>query len=327
MCGPGDLQIEGVEQIELASPGQLTFIGDTRHAAAWSQSRASSALISQGLKADPGPNRALIRVENADLALAEVLNLYAPTVPQPELGIATGATVHPTAKLGRNVAIGDHCYIGPQVQVGDATVLQPNVTVLNGSQIGTGCVVWPGCVIRERCQIGDRCILHPNVTIGADGFGFRPGLDGQGPVKIPQIGTVRIGSEVEIGAGTCIDRGKFSATNIGDRTKIDNLCQIGHNCQVGQGCIIAGHTAIGGSVVIGNAVTIGGRVAIKDHITIGDGASLAGCSSVMQDVPAGESWAGFGFPARPATEAIRKHVAMRKAMRKLPKSTKRFSES
>jgi len=278
-------------------------------------------LVGRGIEVEPGRGRALICVDSADLALAEVLKLYAPSLPRPDAGIAAGATVHPTAKLGPDVAIGVHCYVGPHVHIGDATVLQPNVTVLDGTRIGAGSVLWPGCVIRERCHIGDDCILHPNVTIGADGFGFRPGPDGEGPVKIPQIGTVQIGSQVEIGAGTCIDRGKFSVTQIGDQTKIDNLCQIGHNCRVGRGCLIAGHTGIAGSVVLGDRVVIGGRVAIKDHVTIGDGATLAGGSAVMNDVPPGETWAGY--PARPATEAIREHVAMRK----LPELTKRLARS
>ena len=113
-------------------------------------------------------------------------------------------------------------------------------------------------VVRERCVLGDGCILHPNVTIGSDGFGYRPGADGRTLVKIPQIGTVVIGSKVEIGAGTCIDRGKFSETYIGDGTKIDNLCQIGHNCRIGRATVIAAMTGIGGSATIGHGVMIGG---------------------------------------------------------------------
>lgn len=309
LLGPGDLSIDGVDRVDQAGAGQITFIGDSRHARDWGRSRASAALISAGLEAEAGTGKALIRVADADLALAELLQMFAPPPPQAAPGIAPGSTVAPSAVLGPDIAVGPGCSIGPRVHIGAGTVLYANVTVLDGAQIGAGCTLWPGCVIRERCLIGADTVIHANATIGSDGFGYRPAPDGGGLVKIPQIGTVEIGAHVEIGAGTCIDRGKFSATRIGDHTKIDNLCQIGHNCTIGPGCVLAGQVGMAGSATIGRGVVMGGKVAIRDHVTIGDGAMLAGGAAVMNDVPAGETWAGY--PARPARIAMREHLAMR----------------
>ena len=174
---------------------------------------------------------------------------------------------------------------------------------MEDSVVGGGCTIWPGVVIRERCEIGDGCILHPNVTIGADGFGFRPAPDGRSLVKIPQIGGVRIGRDVEIGAGCTIDRGKFSDTSIGDGTKIDDTCHVGHSVSIGRCTVIAAHTAIGGSAVIGNGAMIAGGVSVSDHVRIGDGAKLGGHSAVMHDIPPGETW--HGIPARSAKRAFR----------------------
>lgn len=308
--GPGDLAITGVEQIDRAIAGQMTFIGTHHFAARWSSSRAAAALVVNDLELKPGDGRALIRVPETDLALATVLEMFAPPAPSPPPGIHPRAVVDPQAKLGLGVAIGALSYLGPHVRIGDGTVIHANVTVLDDSVIGANCVLWPGVVIRERCQVGDGCILHPNVTIGGDGFGYRPGLDGRSLVKIPQIGTVTLGRDVELGAGTCVDRGKFSETSIGDGTKIDNLCQIAHNCRIGRGVVIAGLVGMGGSVTIGDRAMIGGGTIIKDHLTIGDGARLGGASGLINDIPPGETW--HGHPAHDARATFREFAAIRK---------------
>ena len=307
--GPAGLNITGIEQIERAQPGQLTFIGTRQYAAKWSSSRASAALAQQDLSLDPGTGRALIRVPDPDLALAIVLEKFAP-MPPGHQGVHRQAAVDPQAQIEPGVAIGAFSFVGPRARVGQATVIHPNVTILDDVVIGAGCALWPGVVIRERCIIGDRCILHPNVAIGGDGFGYRPAPGGRSLIKIPHIGIVTLGRDVEIGAGTCIDRGKFSETLIGDGTKIDNLCQIGHNCRIGRCVVIAGQVGIGGSVTIGDGVMIGGGAIIKDHITIGDGAKVGGASAVMHDVPAGESW--HGHPAQDARATFREFAAIRK---------------
>ncbi|MBI1337054.1 MAG: UDP-3-O-(3-hydroxymyristoyl)glucosamine N-acyltransferase [Phycisphaera sp.] len=314
--GDGAVVIHGVEQIDLAQPGQITFIRDDKNASRWPASKASAALVKTGLTLEPGEGRALILVSDADAALTGVLSLFLPTPIRPAVGIDPGAHVHPKASIGKNVSVGQGCVIGRNVTVGDDCVLHAHVTVMDDTAIGSACEFYPGVVIRERSVIGDRVILHANVVVGADGFGYQPMPDktpgGLGFMlqKVPHIGNVKIGSDVEIGAGTCIDRGKFSATSIGDGTKIDNLCQIAHNCRVGRCCVIAGQTGLAGSVTVGDGVMMGGQVAVRDHVTIGPGAKLAACSAVMSDVPAGETWGGY--PARDAGVALREHAAMRK---------------
>lgn len=308
--GPGDVVIIGVNQVDRAVAGEMTFIGTPHYAALWPSSRAAAALVGQKVNLDPEVGRALIRVADCDLALATVLEMFAPPAALPPPGVDARAVVDPQAVLGQAVAIGALSSIGPRVRIGDGTVVHPNVTVLADSVIGPGCTLWPGVVIRERCILGAGCILHANVTIGGDGFGFRPAPDGRSLVKIPHIGTVTLGRAVELGAGTCVDRGKFSDTFIGDGTKIDNLCQIGHNCRIGRCTVIAALTGIGGSTTIGDGVMIGGGASIKDHLTIGDGARLGGASALMHDIPAGQAW--HGHPAQDAKAAFREFAAIRK---------------
>lgn len=311
LVGPGGLMIRGVEHLDAAGPEQITFIRDAQHAAAWLSSKAGAVLVSRGTAVEAG-SRAVILVPDADLALATVLALFAPAPARPEPGIHPAAVVDPSAGLGAGVAVGAGCYIGPRVRIGEGTILHANVTILDEARIGGGCEFYPGVVIRDRCELGDRVILHPNVVIGADGFGYRKSLDPKKPglVKIPQIGIVRIGDDVEIGACTCVDRAKLSATVIGQGTKIDNLCQIGHNCIIGRFCILCGQVGLAGSVTIGDGSVLGGKVAVKDQVTIGAGAQVAACAAVMTNIPAGETWGGY--PARDIREAFREHAAMRK---------------
>ena len=138
---------------------------------------------------------------------------------------------------------------------------------MDNAAVGAGTRIWPGTVLCQGCSVGQNCVIHPNVTIGADGFGFRPADDGKSLIKVPHIGSVEVGNDVEIGAGTCIDRGKFSATRIGDNTKIDNLVQIAHNCTIGRSCAISGTSGIGGSATLGDGVILGG-IAADDHDAI-----------------------------------------------------------
>ena len=310
LVGPPDLRIGGVESVDRASAAQITLIGSTEYAQAWPSCSAGAALVKRDIDLEPGEGRTLIRVENPDLAMAAVLELFAPPLPTPPPGVDPTATVATDAVLGDSVAIGAGSVIGRRVSIGAGSIVHPNVTILDDSTIGAGCTLWPGVVIRERCEIGDDCILHPNVVIGSDGFGYRPASDGKSLVKIPHIGTVRLGRVVELGSGTCIDRGKFSQTVIGDGTKIDNLCQIGHNCRIGRCVIIAGMTALGGSVVVEDGAQIGGHAVIKEHCKVGAGAQLAGAAGLMRDIPPGEQW--FGIPARNATAAFREIAALRK---------------
>jgi len=317
--GDESIVISGIEQIDLAEPNQLTFIGGKKYVPLWETSRASAALVNEGLAVEPGPGRALVRVRDADLAMAEVLRMFEPPAPIIAAGIHPNATVDTTATLGEGVSIGAGCYVGAGARIEAGTKLYPNVTILDGVTIGAQCVLWSGVVIRDRCRIGNGCILHPNVSIGADGFGNRPSADGRSLVKIPHIGTVLLGDGVEIGANSCVDRGKFSATTIGAGTKIDNLVQIGHNCRIGRCCVIAACTGVAGSVTIGDGVVIGGCVAINDHITIGSGVRIGGASAVAADIPAGQTV--VGYPAADHRQTLRQWAAL-KQLPKLVRSAK-----
>ncbi len=308
LSGDGAVEITGLEELVLAGAGDLTFIGDETHAKKWADSGASAALVNHGLDVEAG-ERVVIGVADVDLAMAKVLERFAPPVMQVEAGVHGSAVVDASAKIGAGVGIGAGCVIGPGVVIGDGAQLHANVVVMNGSAIGAGCVLWPGVVVRERCVVGEGSVLHAGVVLGADGFGYRPSPDGRGIVKIPQIGHVEIGSGVEIGANTCVDCGKFSATVIGDGCKIDNLVQIGHNVRIGRCVVIAGKTGVAGSTIIEDGVTIGGGCNIADHLMIGRGATLAGGSQLMNSIPAGEIWAGS--PAQNHRVALKEHVAIR----------------
>jgi UDP-3-O-[3-hydroxymyristoyl] glucosamine N-acyltransferase len=321
LAGDPAVVISGVEQISSARNQHLTFVGHKKFVEAWDKSDASAAIANDNLDIEPGDGRALIIVPDADLAMAVVLGLFAPEPPHCAPGIHPTAVVDPSATIGENVTIGAGCYVGPDVVLGNGTILYPNVTVLDGSRIGSGNILWSGAVVRERCNIGNNCIFHPNVTIGADGFGFRPSADGRGLVKVPQIGTVEIGHEVEIGSGSCVDRGKFSSTVIGDGTKIDNQVQIGHNCIMGRCCVMAGQSGLAGSVTLGDGVVIGGGARVRDHATVGSGVQIGGNATVLHDVEAGRKV--LGTPADDARKTIRQWAALKQLpdlIQKLKKS-------
>jgi UDP-3-O-[3-hydroxymyristoyl] glucosamine N-acyltransferase len=305
--------ITGPEQLDTANDTQITFIGNKKYAKLWENSKACAAIINDNIELEPGENRALIKVKNADLAMAQLLEQFIPDPPHFDMDIHPTAVVHPTAAIGKGTRIGAGCYIGMNVKIGDHITLYPNVTILDETIIGDGTIIWPGTVIRERCVIGRQCIFHPNVSIGGDGFGYRPSPNGRGLIKIPHIGNVIIGDGVEIGSGSCVDRGKFSSTILGDGTKIDNLVQIGHNCKLGRSSVMAGNSGLAGSVTLGDGVIIGGSVSISDHVTIGNGAIVGGGSGVMHDIPDGKTV--LGYPAVDSREALKQWAILRKLAR------------
>ena len=310
ILGDTNQKISGPEELQKAMVDQISFIGSRKYIHLWKTSKASVVIVNDNLKVEPEENRAIIKVKNADLAMAKVLELFNPSSPDFEIDIHPTAVIHSSANIGESCKIGANCYIGKDVVLGEGVVLYPNVCIFDEAKIGDYTVVWSGTVIRERCEIGSHCIFHLNVSIGADGFGYRPSDDGRGLVKIPQIGNVIIGNYVEIGANSTVDRAKFSSTIIGDGCKIDNLVQIAHNCVLGRSCIMAGSSGLAGSVTLGDGVIIGGSASIKDHVTIHSGAVVGGGSGVMNDVEAGKSV--VGYPAADSRDMFRQWVALRK---------------
>ncbi|WP_445737808.1 UDP-3-O-(3-hydroxymyristoyl)glucosamine N-acyltransferase [Mariniflexile sp.] len=313
LIGTTSQLIEGPEELQKAKTHHITFIGSTKYVKYWAESKACAAIINDNLNVEPGENRALIKVKNADLAMAKILELFNPPAPEFTIDIHPTAVIHDTAKIGKGCKIGANCYVGKDVELGNGVILYPNVCVFDETIIGENTIVWSGTVIRERCIIGSHCIFHTNVSIGADGFGYRPSDDGRGLVKIPQIGNVIIGHYVEIGANSCVDRAKFSSTIIGDGCKIDNLVQIAHNSIMGRSCIMAGHSGLAGSVTLGDGVIIGGSASIKDHTTIHSGATVGAGSGVVGDVEAGKTV--LGYPAQDARDMLKQWVAVRRFMK------------
>lgn len=309
IVGNPQIVVETPEQIETATDRQITFIGHKKYERLWAASNAIAAVVNSDISIEPGDGRAFIKVDNADLAMSKVLEMFAPPAPLFDIDIHPTAVIHKTAEIGAGTRIGAGCYVGPDAKIGENVTIYPNVTVMDESTIGANSILWPGAVVRERCHIGANCILHPNSTIGADGFGFRPDPQ-RGLVKIPQIGNVVLGNGVEIGANSSVDRGKFSSTILGDGCKIDNLVQIGHNSVLGKFCIMAGNSGLAGSVTLGNGVIIGGSASIKDHLTIGDGAIIGAGSGVAADVPAGITV--LGYPAVEARTALKQWAVLKR---------------
>ena len=301
--------ITAPEQLEAASNTEISFIGNKKYEKFWATSNACIAVVNDNISIEPGENRAFIKVKNADLAMSQVLEMFAPPTPLFKTEIHKTAVIDETATVGQGTRIGASCYIGPNTTIDENVTIYPNVTILDDCIIGKNTVIWSGTVIRERSIIGSDCIFHPNATIGADGFGFRPDPE-RGLVKIPQIGNVVIGNNVEIGANSCVDRGKFSSTILGDGCKIDNLVQIGHNSKLGKFCIMAGNSGLAGSVTLGDGVIIGGSASIKDHTTIGAGAMVGAGSGVTGDIEAGKVM--LGYPAIEARDALKQWAILKR---------------
>ncbi|MDP7005721.1 MAG: UDP-3-O-(3-hydroxymyristoyl)glucosamine N-acyltransferase [Phycisphaerales bacterium] len=310
--GPSDLVCTGCSSISEASEGDVTFMVSAKYAFQWENSNALVGIVPNNIKVDnhDSTKRALLHVENADIAMAMVLSLFKEDDDIPNVGVHPSATISPTAQIGQDIRIGPNVVIADDVVIGDRVSIACNVSIGRGCRIGEETYLHSGVVIEYGCSVGERCILNGNVVIGTDGFGYCPSADMTRLEKIPHIGNVEIGDDVEIGSNTCIDRGKFSATIIGNGTKIDNLVQIGHNCIIGKNCVISATSAISGSVKIGNWVQIAGNVGITPHCVIGDGAKIGAKSGVMHDIPAGEEW--LGIPALPVRDALRQWASTRK---------------
>ncbi|MDX2118926.1 MAG: UDP-3-O-(3-hydroxymyristoyl)glucosamine N-acyltransferase [Planctomycetota bacterium] len=317
LLGPADVALGGVESLAGAKPGDVTFIRDDAFAHDWPTSKAACAIVSRGTRLadragthDPRPR---LVVANADLAMIRVLELFAPAATPFPPGIHPTAVVDASARIDASTHIGPCCVVGAGAQIGPGVTLLANVSIGAHASIGAASMLHPGVNVSDRCIVGARCVLHANVSIGADGFGYVPNPRPTGPtdavLKVPHIGNVVLGDAVEIGANSCVDRGKFGATTIGDGTKIDNLVQVGHNCRIGRCCILCGHVGLSGSVTVGDGAVLGGKVGVADGITIGAGAKVGAHSGVMNDIPPGETW--MGAPAMPASVQRRNLVVLR----------------
>jgi UDP-3-O-[3-hydroxymyristoyl] glucosamine N-acyltransferase len=306
----GTLVITAIANPVDAGPGELTFVGNKSFLKQLENSRSPAAIIHKSLKPSPAVQSriALLPVDDPDLAVAKVLRKLAPPIPRPPVGLDSWARIDPSAHLEPDVAIGPFAVIGARVTVGRGTIIHPGVIIGDDVAIGPHCELFPHVVLRERITIGQRVIIHAGSVLGTDGFGYR--WDGAQHAKIPQIGTIVIEDDVEIGSCVCVDRAKFGATRIGRGTKIDNLVQVAHNVVIGPHSIIVGQAGLAGSVRLGTGAVLGGQAAIRDHVSIGDGAMVAARAAVVNDVKPGEIVSGA--PALPHRQSLREQAAFRR---------------
>lgn len=298
--GSPDLAITGANDLRAAGPSEVAFVSGDKAFSMAAESKAGCLLVEEG--APPIDNRTLIRVAKPRKAFARVLQILYPAA-RPAAGIDLTAVIAPTAKLGVGVSIGAHVNVGDDVRIGDNTVIAAGVSIGRGCRIGSDCWLYPRVVLYDGVTLGDRVILHAGCVIGADGFGYE--LDVEGHEKFPQLGTVRIGNGVEIGANSCVDRAALAVTEIGEGTKIDNQVHIAHNCTIGKHVVIAAQTGLSGGVVVGDHALLGGQIGIGDKARIEAHAVLgSGCGVLPHKViPAGEPY--WGTPARPLREYLK----------------------
>ncbi len=301
--GNPDTVVTGVAGIKEARPGDVSFVGSPKYLSALKTTRASVVLVTGNVAAQAG--QTLIRVDNPGKAFEKLVARIVPPPARIAPGIHPTAVIAGSARLGKDVAIQAHVVIEDGAVIGDRCVIGAGSYIGHECVLGDDCRLYPRVTLRERTVLGQRVILHSGVVLGADGFGFEF-ADGQHK-KIPQLGNVEIGDDVEIGANTAIDRARFGTTRIGKGTKIDNLVQIGHNCVIGEHCIICGLVGMAGSTIIGNYVTIAGQVGIAGHLTIGDKSIIMAQAGVTKDVPPGSFM--LGAPAVPHTEFKRSTAA------------------
>ena len=315
VAGDGARVLRRVASLDSAGPDVLAWFLSDRHKTALQASAAGAVLVGPDTPHLPG--RTFVHVADPEVALCEALRLLAPPPERVPSGVHATAVVAADAVV-EGAAIGPHVVIGRGSRVGAGTELHAGVFVGGEVTIGRDCVIWPNVVIRERVTIGDRVVIHANATIGADGFGY---IRRQGrQVKIPQVGTVHIADDVEIGANAAIDRAKTGVTRIGRGTKIDNLVQIGHNCTIGEDCIIVAQCGVSGSTILGRGVVLAGQVGVIEHLRLDEGAMVMAQSGVTRNVPAGVVMRGS-----PAVEA-RAYARHEAAGRRLPEFIKQMRE-
>lgn len=299
--GDGSTEIIRCASIENAGKGSLVYVDAPKFLKELKKSSASAAIVANGMESEIPT----IAIKRPALAFAKAMEILHP-------GRQFETVIHPTASIAASAKIGGECGIGPHVTVGGESVvggasrLDASVSVGNGCTIGNGCIFYPGVTIYDGCIIGDRVILHAGVVIGSDGFKYVDDEKGS-KVKVPHIGIVRIGDDVEIQANSCVDRAMLDETIIGNNVKIDNLVQVGHNTTIGDNTVIAGACGISGSVRIGKNVVMGGQVGVADHVEIADNVIIAAKTGVLSSIKKPGVYAGY--MVQPIGEWRKSHAA------------------
>jgi UDP-3-O-[3-hydroxymyristoyl] glucosamine N-acyltransferase len=295
--GDAGILISGAAGIHEVGAGEITFLEKPSLLPVGESSAAAALIIPETAPACAKP---AIRTADPRFAFSKVLRLFASSRPVP-------VGIHPTAVIGRNVSLGKDvaihalCFVDDDAVIEDGVVLHPQVYIGAGTRIGAGTVIYPRVTVHHDVTIGANVVIHSGAVIGSDGFGFVQ--NGGRHHKMPQVGTVQIGDDVEIGANVTIDRATMAVTRIGRGTKIDNLVHIAHNANIGDNCILCGQVGLCGSVTIGDGAKLGGQVGVGEHLTIGPEALIGAQAGVICDVPAKQFYSGY--PARPHAEQMR----------------------
>ena len=293
VVGDSNASIYTVSSIEGGKEGGLAYLSNPRFEPYLYTTKCSIVLVERNFEPKQEVAATLIKVDNVNACVLRLLDMYNAMKPQKK-GISKMASISEKATIGENCYIGDFAVIEDGAVVGDGAKIYPQCYVGDNVKIGAGTKLYPGVKIYEGCVIGANCILHAGVVIGADGFGFAPNAEG-GFDKIPQLGNVVVGDNVEIGANSCIDRAKTDSTIIGNGVKLDNLIQIGHNVIIGDNTVSSAQTGIAGTSKVGANCFLAGQVGVADHVTIGDRVKIGAQSGIDKDVPDGEI--RFGSPA------------------------------
>jgi len=301
--------------VERAQAGDLTFAETEEFFARAEQSGASAVIISGTSTSSTG--KVLIRVANARVAFARVLALFFPETALPP-GVHPSASIAPSAQVDASAYIGPNCVIGERVRIESGVVLHAGDVVADDCKLGEGTVLFPNVTLYPRTELGRRVRIHGGTVIGSDGFGYVL-ADGV-QLKVPQVGNVLIGDDVEIGANATVDRGALGPTVIGKGTKIDNLVQIGHNVQIGEHCIVISQVGIAGSCQLGNYVILAGQAGLAGHLSIGSKATVGAQAGVMHNIPEGQVW--LGSPAQPDKQTKRQMLAVQHLPELLRRVTK-----
>lgn len=298
--------IQSANTIEDAGPHDISFVANNKAENAAAQSQAACLIVPQDFSASG--DWSLVLVKNSRGAFAQILQSLYPS-PSRESGCHPTAVIHPSVRLGKRVFVGPFVSIDAGAVVDDDCYISQHAYVGENVRIGPKCYLHPNVVLYREIQLGARCILHSGVVIGADGFGFA--FDGESYQKFPQVGTVILGDDVELGANACVDRAALGATTIGDGSKLDNMVHIAHNCKIGKHVVIAAQTGFSGGVEIGDYAVIGGQVGMGDRATVAPRAVVGSQAGILpgKHVPAGE--AVWGTPARPLRQHLKglAHVA------------------
>ncbi|MBI3252551.1 MAG: UDP-3-O-(3-hydroxymyristoyl)glucosamine N-acyltransferase [Candidatus Omnitrophica bacterium] len=299
LIGDPGLVVTGVAGIKEAQENEVTFLSNSKYLPFLDQTRAAAVITSRDIHSSQKP---LIRTQNPSRAFTQVVDFFASSGKSAKAkGVHRTAVIEKGVKLGKGVAVGPHAVIEEGVEIGDGGSIGTQVYIGRNTRIGRNATIYPQVSIREETLIGDNVILHSGVVIGSDGFGYE--TVGDEHVKIPQIGSVVIEDDVEIGANTCVDRGRFQKTWIKKGSKIDNLVQIAHNVVVGENALIVSQAGISGSTQLGKNVVIAGQAGLVGHITLGDRVVVGARSGVTKSAP--DNSVLLGEPARPISEQKR----------------------